>query len=469
MLLQVATDFYDNSDPEDIDIDLNEDTRDDDDDEASDDGYMDLSEVLARQVRKEKAAEAKALGKEFVASTSKNITTIQEEDEENLISFKPGSLGSAEDDEEESDMEEEEEGDSDEDLPSNDSDNSDEDEDDAEALQKLGNIVSRLGSDKKRAAADDPQELADEANERDLQRKKRKLMLARERNEALPEGEFSAGTASGKLTIDALLSTLNADQASALKQSLKPLIAASKSGSTTVEDANNAIEAELYRLNADEQALLSRERRKEKSNPLKAPGALPAPLAPLHQAKIERQAAKEKQDEKIREWDETVKYMKGVSREGEDDPQNRLDLKSLNDSQGKGKGVTSAELVAKFTVSSVTLAISLSFPDLSSDQIPSRQAIWKSKCRRCLHLQARDSEILWQQKVPLLWKPCPTNRQKLPMRWTEHVLLNFDLRVSSCSELNARQSVLRKSSPVHSAKLQRKADNDKLSRTVTVH
>lgn len=317
---------------------------------------MDLSEVLARQVQKEKAAEAKALGiapasVKSPSKLSKPIRTQQQGEEDDLTSFKPGAL--AEDDEDE-DEETDDEGDevqadSEEGVDSDMESYSGEEEDD-EALEKLGGIVSQLSRDRKRTA-NDAEDGAGEVNERDLLRKKRRLLLARERNEALPEGEFSAGASSGKLTIDSLLSTLGTEQATALKQSLKPLIAASKNGSTTVEDASDAIEAELYRLTADEKALLTRERRKEKSNPLKAPGALPAPLAPLHQAKIERQAAKEKQDEKIREWDETVKYMKGVNRDGEDDPQNRLDLKALNESQGKGKGVTSAELVAKFTVS----------------------------------------------------------------------------------------------------------------------
>lgn len=312
---------------------------------------MDLSEVLARQIQKEKAAEAKALGKasksKDSASKPAKVSTIEEQDEdEDFTSFKPGMM----DDDDEDELDEGDEDSEEADASDSDGLSDSEDEDDSGALQKLGGIVDRLGGSKKRSAAD-TQAASEQADERDLQRKKRRLMLARERTEALPEGEFSAGASSGKLTIDSLLSTLDSGQASALKQSLKPLLAASKRNNTTVEDANNAIEAELYRLTADEKALLTRERRKEKNNPLKAPGALPAPLAPLHQAKIERQAAKEKQDEKIREWDETVKYMKGVNREGEDDPQNRLDLKALNDSQGKGKGVTSAQLVAKFTVS----------------------------------------------------------------------------------------------------------------------
>lgn len=382
---------------------MNEDAQ-DDDNEASDDDYMDLSEVLARQVRKEKEAEAKTLGRtakaSAAASTSKSMAQIQEVDEENLFSFKPGSLGSMEDDGDDSDQDEEDEEDSEEDADSSDSNDPEEEEDDSEALAKLGDVVSKLGHEKKRAANDEMQGPNEEVDERDLQRKRRKLMLARERNEALPEGEYAAGAVSGKLTIDSLLSTLGTEQASALKQSLKPLIAASKRGSTTVEDANNAIEAELYRLNADEQALLTRQRRKEKSNPLKAPGALPAPLAPLHQAKIERQAAKEKQDEKIREWDETVRYMKGVNREGEDDPQNRLDLKALNDSQGKGKGVTSAELVAKFTVRS-TLLFHASGPLIVSSLVFSRQAIWKGRCTSCLRPPARDNATLWQPRVRL--------------------------------------------------------------------
>lgn len=319
---------------------------------------MDLSEVLARQIQKEKAAEAKALGKaaksKKSSSQAANVSTIEEqgeEEDEDLTSYKPGAVAQSGDDDELDEEAKMEDDDSDDSEEGSNSDAFSEDEgDDLEALEKLGGMVSQLGGSKKRSA-DDAQATTKEVDERELQRKKRRLMLLRERTEGLPEGEFSAGGSSGKLTIDSLLSTLDTAQASALKQSLKPLFASSKQSSTTVEDASNAIEAELYRLTADEKALLTRERRKEKSNPLKAPGALPAPLAPLHQAKIERQAAKEKQDEKIREWDETVKYMKGVNRDGEDDPQNRLDLKALNDSQGKGKGVTSAELVAKFNVS----------------------------------------------------------------------------------------------------------------------
>lgn len=319
---------------------------------------MDLSEILARQVAKEKAAEAKALGiqPKSKASTSKAsklpaVAEGEEQEDFNFTSFKPGALAAEDDDEldEDDEDEEDEEEDSDEDGVS-DEESLDEDEDDEAALNKLGSLVSGLNRDNKRAA-DDSEDEAEEVDERELQRKRRRILLARERNEALPEGEFNTGRASGKLTIDSLLSSLGTEQASALKQSLKPLIASAKHGNTTVDDANNAIEAELSRLTADEKALLTRSRQKVSSNPLKAPGALPAPLAPLHQAKIERQAAKEKQDETIREWDETVKYMKGINRDGEDDPQNRLDLKALNDSQGKGKGTTSAEMVAKFTVS----------------------------------------------------------------------------------------------------------------------
>lgn len=355
LLHQVASDFHDESDEEGIDIDLNEDTN-AEDDEASEDGYMDLSEILARQVAKEKAAEAKALGiqpksKASTSKASKLPAVVEGEEQEDFTSFKPGAL--AAEDGEELDEGDEDEEDDEEDTDENgvsDEESLDEDEDDEAALDKLGSLVSGLNRDNKRAA-DDSEGEAEEVDERELQRKRRRILLARERNEALPEGEFNTGRASGKLTIDSLLSSLGSEQASALKQSLKPLIASAKHGNTTVDDANNAIEAELSRLTADEKALLTRSRQKVSSNPLKAPGALPAPLAPLHQAKIERQAAKEKQDETIREWDETVKYMKGINRDGEDDPQNRLDLKALNDSQGKGKGTTSAELVAKFTVS----------------------------------------------------------------------------------------------------------------------
>lgn len=364
----MASDFYSNSEDEDDDgdsINLDEDEEDDDNDSDGGDGFIDLSEVLAKRVQKEKEAEARVLGKAITASTdSKNARhEASNVDEDDLRSFKPGSLaskkaslvqsqsGSDEDEEDDGEDEDEEDEEEDSDFDSEE-DEEGQDEDDDDALGKLGSVIAKLSGKRTAEGRDGVQ--SQELDEREILKKRRRLMQASERNEAMPEGEFSAGPSSGangKLTIDSLLSTLGNEQASALRQSLKPLIAANRRGDTTVEDASNAIEAELYRLNADEKALLTRERKKERSNPLKAPGAIPAPLAPLHQAKIERQAAREKQADKILEWNETVKYMKGVNREGEDDPESRLDLKALNDSQGKGKGITSAELVAKFTVS----------------------------------------------------------------------------------------------------------------------
>jgi hypothetical protein len=209
------------------------------------------------------------------------LAHINEEDED-LTSFKPTPFGSVQNDEVEEEKSDDEEEEDDEDDESeeepDDEDASEEDdeeeEDDNEALMKLDGFVSNLGRDKKRAAEDDGDEHTPKKgaiDEREASKKRRRLMLARERNEALPEGEFYAGGSSGKLTIDSLLSTLDTAQASALKQSLKPLITAAKRGKTTVEDATSAIEAELSRLTADEQALLAKERRTERTgNPLKA-------------------------------------------------------------------------------------------------------------------------------------------------------------------------------------------------------
>lgn len=157
-------------------------------------------------------------------------------------------------------------------------------------------------------------------------------------------------SASGKLTLDDLLSPLSPSQASALKKTLKPLSGLTK----TQVSKDSTLAAEVSRLTAGEAALLERERQKQFDSrlqkPLKQSGALPAPLAPLHQAKVERQAAREKLDEHVKKWDETVKVMRGIGKEGADDPESRLVLPLMT--QGLGKGTSGAELVAKFAVRS---------------------------------------------------------------------------------------------------------------------
>lgn len=150
----------------------------------------------------------------------------------------------------------------------------------------------------------------------------------------------------GKLTLESMLATLSGPQQAALKKSLRPL-----TNTRDSLDDSDALAYEHARLSEAENALLARERSKADAansrNPLKAAGALPAPLAPLHQAKVERLAAKERMGTKVKKWDETVKAMRGIStKDGADDPEQRLVLPLR--SEGEGKGTTGAELVAKF-------------------------------------------------------------------------------------------------------------------------
>lgn len=143
-----------------------------------------------------------------------------------------------------------------------------------------------------------------------------------------------------------MLATLSGPQQAALKKSLRPLTSTREN-----LDDSDALAYEHARLSSAENDLLARERSKADAansrNPLKAAGALPAPLAPLHQAKVERLAAKERMGTEVKKWDETVKAMRGIStKDGADDPEQRLVLPLR--SEGEGKGTTGAELVAKF-------------------------------------------------------------------------------------------------------------------------
>lgn len=105
-----------------------------------------------------------------------------------------------------------------------------------------------------------------------------------------------------------LLGGLPSEQAASLRKTLKPLANASSAGKET---DTTVLGEEVARLTAAEKAILERERQRKQDaklrNPLKMSGALPAPLAPLHQAKIERQAARERMDDEIHKWDDTVK------------------------------------------------------------------------------------------------------------------------------------------------------------------
>lgn len=347
--MQVASDFYADSPPlelEPAEIDLNEDSYDSEDD---DEVYMDLSEMLDSSTKPARSG-----------ATSRN-----EETADNLRAFKPSlddqaEQGSDERDEDESGseaVEDSEDDVSDEDDAeeeeedteiTDDSGDDDDAEDGAGALKKLQGLIAAMPSSNKRALVD-----AEETAVADLSagvdRKRRKVAI-KERTEALPEGEFAAtSTKGGKVTLDALLSGLDTDQAASLRKSLKPL--AGQSGSNSSRDGSFDIQAEVDRLKAGESASLARERARKanaSSSALKQAGPLPAPLAPLHQAKIERQAAKEKLDEHVQKWGDTVKYMRGISKDGADDPESRLVLPLQT--QGAGKGVSGAELVAKFNV-----------------------------------------------------------------------------------------------------------------------
>ncbi|CAA2976698.1 U3 small nucleolar RNA-associated 14 [Olea europaea subsp. europaea] len=84
-----------------------------------------------------------------------------------------------------------------------------------------------------------------------------------------------------------MLSALPAAQAAAFRKSLKPLLS-SNSNSTT------------------------------KKSILQTPGALPAPLELRHQAKLNRQAAKEKLDTELATWQDTIASVRGIgSRQSE--------------------------------------------------------------------------------------------------------------------------------------------------------
>lgn len=111
-------------------------------------------------------------------------------------------------------------------------------------------------------------------------------------------GSDNVTVTAGKLTLDTMLAAFSGPQAAALRKTLKPL------AGSAATDNEVSLAGEVSRLMHDEATHLERERSKKARNKstsaLKQAGPLPAPLAPLHQAKIERQAAKEKQQKKSR-------------------------------------------------------------------------------------------------------------------------------------------------------------------------
>lgn len=125
-------------------------------------------------------------------------------------------------------------------------------EDDDEALDKLNAFISSLPTDQQA-------QLAESSGG-----KKRKLA---ERTESQPENEFATVGGHKKLRLEDMLSTLPAGQAKSMKKSLKPLI--------TSKDSQNA-------------------------------GPLPAPLDSRSQAKLDRQAAREKLSGEVDKWNTTV-------------------------------------------------------------------------------------------------------------------------------------------------------------------
>lgn len=430
---------------------------------------MDLSEMLDRRLAKDKDQVANTAGHRSSAQkASKKVRTESlmqsddddndddevnlDEDEElesdqirdneyNLRSFKPSLQdlrdaeadqdGDKSEDAEDEDSEVEEEDDDDDDMEDEDIDSEQDfsDEDDPERLAKLEQLISGLASQtssQKRAL--DSGDSAAESGEGI--KKKRRTLLHNERTEAVPEGEFAAapgaGSGSGgKLTLDAMLSSLTGSGSAsveALKKSLRPLSALSSPAAS-----DSPFEAEYARLTADEAALLARERAKKadsKKRKTAATGALPAPLAPLHQAKVERKAAKEKQEEEVKKWEETVNRMRGVAKDGADDPEARLILPLQT--QGKGKGTSSAELVAKFAVRrpgqifGARLLISAftrssTALDLISPRMTSRSRSLPLLLRQaCLPLHS------WQQSPP---PSCPPYPPTLPRSQPRTMLL----------------------------------------------
>jgi hypothetical protein len=319
---------------------------------------MDLSEMLDRK-------DGPALPQRSVANRRTQIKSKQTA-ETDLKSFRPNLGATEEVDEDESendDDDEDEDDDEEEDEDEEFSDGSEFDEEDEEdneaALAKLDSLVTNL-SGKRSLPVDDDDEKADSSfpavSASEAAKKRRRLLLSKERTEAVPEGDFAGNAEGGKLTLDSLLSTLSGAQAKALQKSLKPLQAKRARNGAGADDEDDLIAAEVARLSKDEAAILARERARKlasasnaKNNPLKAPSALPAPLAPLHQAKIERQAAREGQEKVVHKWEDTVKQMRGIDTKDEDGGEQRLVLPLR--SGGPGKGVTNAELVAKFNVS----------------------------------------------------------------------------------------------------------------------
>lgn len=274
---------------------------------------MDLSEML----RDDESTSKPSSGAQGRSAPSSKASG----GEDDLKQFGPGFMQQDGDDSEDDEEEDEES----EDGAGSGSNSDDEDsllsgsdieEDDPEALSKLNSLIDGIAASSKRRRPDEAE--ADEyrspfdQEETDIASKKRKKNLLRqERTEALPEGDFvvtGGGTANGgKVTLESMLSTLDPTQVAAIKKSLKPL-----QSTGSADQTDSAFEAELARLSATEAALLQKERKRKleskSNNLLKAPGALPAPLAPLHQAKIERQAAKEAMNEEVKKWEDTVKH-----------------------------------------------------------------------------------------------------------------------------------------------------------------
>ena len=316
---QVASDFY--QDTNQVEIDLDERT------EGTSRQASSRGKRRAQQSESESGSEDEDLDEgsdgEFVLLSdmwdrpSNAVEIPQEQEEDALLSFKPKlsmpiansskttvSTGSeanesAEEDEETSGDEDNSE-DDDESMLSD-------DEVDEDAAGRLTALIGGLPTTKPDTNGVTSDTQVADAN---VPRKKRRLFDMQEQTERMPESEFAVTRSDQtKLTLDMMLGGLPADQAALLKKSLKPLAATTKTLQPKGKDAD--IAAEVARLSASEAALLARERQQKQDNKLKSilrmPGALPVPLAPLHQAKIERQAAKERMGVEVKKWDETVK------------------------------------------------------------------------------------------------------------------------------------------------------------------
>lgn len=162
----------------------------------------------------------------------------------------------------------EEDSDSDQSAKFSDDEADSDDVEQEEALNKLNAFVQGLPGQQHQSA--DGEEGAGS--------KKRKLT---ERTETQPESEFAPVNQSKKLRLEDMLATLPAGQAKEVKKSIKPMLKSQDSG--TQQQSDSAGTSTLQRT-----------------------GPLPAPLDSRSQARLDRQAAREKLSGEVDKWNASV-------------------------------------------------------------------------------------------------------------------------------------------------------------------